>query len=73
MGGSKAPVVANVTEAGDIVVFAIVLGVTLGVGLALLAIDSVVGRLRERGGRRGRRRPVDSPGDAGRRATGHGR
>jgi hypothetical protein len=38
--------VANVAEAGDIVLFAIVLGATLAVGLALLAIDAVAGRIR---------------------------
>ena len=37
--------VANVTEAGDIVVLFIVLVLTLVVGAALLALDAVVGRL----------------------------
>lgn len=42
--------VANVSEAGDIVIFAIVLAATLVVGLALLGIDALVGRLREKRG-----------------------
>ncbi len=37
--------VANVAEAGDIVLLAIVLLMTLAVGAALLALDSIVGRL----------------------------
>ena len=37
--------VANVAEAGDIVVLAIVLVMTPVVGTALLALDALVGRL----------------------------
>lgn len=47
----NAAVVANVTEAGDIVLYAIGLVVTLLVGLALLGIDAAVGRLSTRRGR----------------------
>jgi hypothetical protein len=49
------PLVANVTEAGDIVLYAMVLGATLVVGLALLGMDAAVRRL---GRRRARRRPL---------------
>ena len=42
---------ANVTEAGDIVVFAIVLVMTIAVGGALLAVDTVVRLIREKRGR----------------------
>ncbi len=42
------PPVANVTEPGDIVLYAAVLGITVAVGLALLAINVVVGRLTAR-------------------------
>ena len=45
--------VANVTEPGDVALYAIVLGVTLAVGLLLLGIDALVGRL---GRTRARRR-----------------
>ncbi|MDQ4071018.1 MAG: hypothetical protein M3203_16340 [Actinomycetota bacterium] len=38
--------VANVAEAGDIVVLAIALVMTLVVGAALLALDTLVGRVR---------------------------
>ncbi len=41
-------VVANVTEAGDIVLLAAVLAATLVVGLILFALDAAVGRFRER-------------------------
>ncbi len=40
--------VANVTEAGDIVLYATMLAFTLVVGLLLLGIDALVGRLRDR-------------------------
>ncbi len=43
------PLVANVTEAGDIVLLAFVLALTLFVGLALFGLDTLVGRLRRRG------------------------
>lgn len=56
MPSFNVPLVANVTEAGDVVLFAIVLATTLVVGLALLGIDAVVGRL----GRRRARRPAAS-------------
>ena len=51
------PLLANVTEAGDIVLLAIVLATTLVVGLALLAVDALVGRV----GARSRRPPGGSP------------
>ena len=47
-------IVANVTEAGDIVLYATMLAATLGVGLTLFGIDALVGRLRDR---RARARP----------------
>jgi hypothetical protein len=37
--------VANVSEAGDIIVFGIVLALTVVVGAGLFALDAVVGRL----------------------------
>jgi len=40
--------VANVAEAGDIVLLAMVLLMTFIVGAALLALDTVVGRLHAR-------------------------
>ena len=50
---------ANVTEAGDIILLALVLAVTVVVGLALLAVETFVGRVAERkrshGGRAARR------------------
>ncbi|MGI8809445.1 MAG: hypothetical protein ACR2KK_16720 [Acidimicrobiales bacterium] len=42
------PVLAEVTQAGDIVVFAFVLGLVLVVGLALLGLDTLVGRHRRK-------------------------
>ena len=47
MGGFE-PIVGNVSEAGDIVVLALVLVLTPIIGLALFGIDAVVGRLRRR-------------------------
>ncbi len=47
--------VANVAEAGDIVLYVMVLAATLIVGLALLAIDAVIGRLGARSERKRRR------------------
>ena len=43
--------VANVAEAGDIVVFAFVLVMALVVGAALLAVDAVVRRLHAKRGK----------------------
>lgn len=40
--------VANVTEPGDIVLYATMLAATLGVGVTLYGIDLMVGRLRDR-------------------------
>ena len=48
------PPVANVTEAGDIVLLAFVVVLTLASGLALLGIDAVVAR-------RGRGADPDTP------------
>ncbi|HVF14888.1 MAG TPA: hypothetical protein VM942_09835 [Acidimicrobiales bacterium] len=53
--------VANVTEAGDIVLYALVLVILLVVGLALLGIDTLVGRLH----RRGRHDPSDGSAHRG--------
>ena len=47
-------IVANVTEAGDIVLYATMLAATFVVGLTLFGIDALVGRLRDR---RARARP----------------
>ncbi len=47
------PILANVTEPGDIVLLAIVLGATIVVGLVLLALDAIVRRV-------GRKRNPDS-------------
>ncbi len=41
----KLPLFANVTEAGDVVLFFMFFGATLVVGLTLLGIYAVVGRL----------------------------
>lgn len=49
MARLELPLVANVTEAGDIVLVAFALVLTVLIGLALLGIDTLVGRLR-RGG-----------------------
>lgn len=54
MAGRSLPLVANVTEAGDIVLLAILLVITLAVGLVLLGIDTLVARL-------GARRPKVAP------------
>ena len=50
-------IVGNVAEAGDIVLYVIVLGVTLVVGLALLVIGAGVVRLGERRAGTSRRSP----------------
>ncbi len=39
---------ANVTEAGDLVLLAIVLAITMAIGLALLGIDAAVGYIDSR-------------------------
>ena len=49
MANLPPPLVAEVGQASDIVLFAFVLVVALVVGLALFAIDAVVGRLRHKG------------------------
>lgn len=48
--------VANVAEAGDMVLYAGLLAVTLVVGLVLFGIDTVVGHLDERSSRECHRR-----------------
>ncbi len=68
------PLVANVAEPGDIVLVAFVLVLTLLVGLALVGVDSLVGRLRRgpntddslrtRPGERGAEPPVTGARDA---------
>lgn len=45
--------VANVAEAGDIVLFGIVLALTLIAGAGLFALDAVVGRLHAKPGGEG--------------------
>lgn len=51
----KAALTANVAQAGDILLFVVILGVALVVGFAFLSVDAVVGRLRKRSfGSRGR-------------------
>ncbi len=60
-----APIVANVAEAGDIVILAMALAGTLVVGLGLLAVDTAVGRLRQRVVRHRRAGVVDSDRGAG--------
>ncbi len=42
------PIAANVTEPGDIVLLAIVVGVTVVIGLVLLALDAIVGRVAQK-------------------------
>ena len=51
--------VANVAEAGDIVLYAGLLAVALVVGLVLLGIDTVVGHLDDRSSRKRHRRLGD--------------
>lgn len=53
---STSELVANVVEAGDVVLYAGLLAVTLVVGLVLFGIDTVVGHLDDRGSRKRRRR-----------------
>lgn len=48
MSSFPKPVVANVAESGDIVLFAMVLAITFVVGMALFAIDTAVVRLANR-------------------------
>lgn len=50
MAGLDLSIVANVTEPGDVVLLAIVFGTTLVVGLVLLGVDTVVGRVAQRRG-----------------------
>ena len=52
---ASAALVANVTEAADIALFAFLLVTTLAVGLLLLGVDAVVRRFRLRTRPRGRR------------------
>ena len=52
---------ANVSEAGDIVVFAMALALTLVVGLTLLGVDALVGRLRRTAEARRSARPPGPP------------
>ncbi len=59
MARFDSPLVGNVAEAGDIVLYAIALAVTLVVGLALFGMDVVIGRLRRRRARRRHRVVVD--------------
>jgi len=48
MAGFNLPFVANVAEPGDVALYAVVLALTLAVGLALFGMDSAVGRLKEK-------------------------
>lgn len=50
--GERLGLLANVTEAGDIVLLAVVLATTVVVGLTLLGIDAAVRRLGVRARRR---------------------
>ncbi len=63
MAGVELPMVGNVSEAGDIVLVAYAVVIAVVVGLALLGIDAVVGRLR-RGAPPGLSRGRDGPGRA---------
>lgn len=49
MAGFVLLVLANVAEAGDIVLVAQFLGLALVIGLALFGIDALVGRARHQG------------------------
>ncbi len=63
MAGYEFPIVGNVSEAGDIVLVAYAVVIAVVVGLGLLGIDALVGRLR-RGAAPGLSRGRDGLGRA---------